>query len=489
MLPTSTAVLARRGPLADRYPAAVALVVCALVPYLALTSSLTPLTKLVGQDLRLSRGALELTTAMADAAYAFGTVLAVQFAQHLRPRRMLLLYVAVFAVAAVVAAWAPTRGLFVAALVLQGLCTSLMLIAAVPPLVTGWGAGKMPVTAVIMNLCIFGAVAAGPAVGGLFAGAKTWRPLFWVVAALAVAAALFAVLTYEDEEPQNRDAPWDVVAIALAAGGCASSFFGAAELELHGRATTLALATLALGIAAILALVVQQFVAARPLMPIRQLATTFPTVGLLLAISASAAAFGVMDVSLTALERRDPAHVALLFLPELGAAIVTAGIFGTLFRTRFTPVYAIAGACLLAAAAAVLTGAATGGDARIALGAGLLGLGVGAAVSPGLFIAGFSLASKEIQRVFAFIELARGVGAFLFAPVLLYLVGVLSPRPAVGTSRALWICCGIALAAAALAGLLLVAGRARLQAPDLEAWQEQGEPAWESPPLLGRGSA
>ena len=32
-----------RGPLADSYGAAVALVICALVPYLALTSAVTPL--------------------------------------------------------------------------------------------------------------------------------------------------------------------------------------------------------------------------------------------------------------------------------------------------------------------------------------------------------------------------------------------------------------------------------------------------------------
>src|SRR3569833_2267262 len=155
-----------RGSFADSYAGAVALVVSALVPYLALTAALTPLTKLIGEDLHLSRGALELTSGMANAAYAFGTGVAVQLAQHLRPRRMLLVYVSVFVVAAVVAAAAPTRGLFVAAFVLEGLCTSLMLIAAVPPLVIGWGAGKMPTTGLIMNLAIFGAVAAGPSLGG-----------------------------------------------------------------------------------------------------------------------------------------------------------------------------------------------------------------------------------------------------------------------------------------------------------------------------------
>src|SRR5581483_846554 len=135
----------------------------------------------------------------------------------------------------------------------------------------------------------------------------------------------------------------------------------------------------------------------------------------------------------TALEKASPTHTGYLFLPELGAAVLTAIVFGAIFRTRFTPIYALTGIVVLAVAGVVLIGVAGGSDARIATGAGLLGLGVGAAVSPGLFIAGFSLASAQIQRVFALIELLRGVGAFLFAPILVFLTVALGSfrKPAV----------------------------------------------------------
>jgi MFS family permease len=474
----------RRGPLADSYAAAVALVVCALVPFLALAASLGPLTKLIAGDLHLSRGALELTTAMSDACYAVGTVVSVQFAQHLRQRRMLLVYVTVFVAAAVVAAAAPTRELFVGAFVLEGLCTSLMLIAAVPPLVIGFGADKVASTGVVMNLCIFGAVAAGPSIGSFSAGAHDWRTLFWVVAGIAAAAAVLSLLTFEDAEPQDEDAPWDWTAVGMALAGCVAAFFGAAELEIRMHATGLALATLFAGVAVVVAMVVHQYRKRNPLMPVEQLATTFPVVGILVALAASAAAFGLMDLSLTALEQRDPAHVGLLFLPELAAAMVTAGIFGAIFRTRFTPLYAIAGLVVLCAAAAVLTGVATGGDLRIAIGAGLLGLGVGAAVSPGLFIAGFSLGSAQIQRVFALIELLRGVTAFLFGPVVLYLAGILAPETAAGIADAVWICFAVCVLGLVAAVVVFLAGGARLRRPDLERWQDEGDPAWDSPELL-----
>lgn len=474
----------RRGPLAGSYPAAVALVVCALVPFLALAASLGPLTKLIASDLHLSRGALELTMGMSVAGYAVGTVISVQFAQHLRQRRMLLLYVTVFAVAAVVAAAAPTPGLFITAFVLQGLCTSLMLIAAVPPLVIGFGADKIASTGVVMNLCIFGAVAAGPSIGSFSAAANDWRTLFWIVAGIAAAAWVLSLLTFEDAEPQDQDAPWDWVALAMALAGCVAAFFGAAELEIRMHATALALAALFAGLALVVTMVVHQYRKRDPLMPVEQLATTFPVVGILVALAASAAAFGLMDLSLRALEQRDPTHVGLLFLPELATAMLTAGIFGAIFRTRFTPLYAIGGLVVLCVAAAVLTGVATGGDLRIAIGAALLGLGVGAAVSPGLFIAGFSLGSAQIQRVFALIELLRGVTAFLFGPVVLYLAGILAPDATAGVANAVWICFGICVAGVIAAVVVFVAGGAQLQRPDLERWQEAGEPAWKSPELL-----
>jgi hypothetical protein len=59
--------------------------------------------------------------------------------------------------------------------VLQGLCTSRLLIAAAPPLFLGFPVGKLRPTAVIFNLCIFGAVAAGPLIGGAQASFHAWR--------------------------------------------------------------------------------------------------------------------------------------------------------------------------------------------------------------------------------------------------------------------------------------------------------------------------
>jgi MFS family permease len=461
----------------------VALVIFALVPFLMLTAAMLPLGAVVAKSLGLTKPALDITIGLSDAGYAFGTVLAVQFAVHLPARRMLLGYVSAFVVAAVLAAWAPSAAVFAAAFVVEGLCTSLMLIAAVPPLVTGWPTAKMPWTASIMNLCVFGAVALGPTIGGLQAATGDWRPLFWVVAGVGLVALVFALLTYEDQPAQDRGAPWDFVALALAGCGCAAAFLGAAQLEASGPGPG-SLCLLLAGVIMIAALVVHQYRSKHPLMPVRQLATTFPVIGVVIAMCASSAAFGLMELVLTALQGTSPAHIALLFLPEFGAAVVTAVLFGVLFRTRFTPLLAGAGLAVLCAGAAVLTSLASGGGTVVAVGSALVGLGVGASVSPAMFLAGFSLRSAQIQRVFALIELLRGVAAFLGAPVLLYLATVIGTSAAGGT-RATLICLGIAACGGLTAAGVFLLGGGRLQTPHLQRWNE-GEPAWASPPLFGR---
>jgi MFS family permease len=473
-----------KGPLANSYTSAIALVVFALIPYLALSTALTPLTPILAKSVGLSEQSLQLTTGMANAAYAFGTVAAVQLAVHLRGRRLLILYASLFVLGSILAATAWTPGLFIAGRVMQGLCTSLMLIAAVPPLVIGWPVSKMRWTAGTMNLCIFGAVAIGPVIGGVQAGAHAWHTLFWIVAGASVLALAFALLTFEDQPPADRSAPWDWVAQILAGGGCAAAFFGASELETHAMLSLIVFLPLIAGAAMIFALLLFEFFVKDPLMPIRSLASTLPAAGVLIAMCAGAASVALVELSQTALQSKaTPAHAGMLFWPEFGAAAATAVLFGLILRTRLIPLLALGGLVMLSAGALVLTGVASGPNALVVVGSGLVGLGVGASVSPALFTAGFSLPSDQIQRVFAVVELLRGVAAFMFAPIVLHLSKTIARTPAEGTRIGVWLCFAIASGGALVAGYLYVLGRLRLHPPKLERWLEGEGPAFDSPPL------
>jgi MFS family permease len=478
----------RQGPLAGRYPAVATMVMFALIPYLALSAALEPLTPIIAKELHMSLQTMSLSSGMANAAYAAGTVLAVQFAQHLPQRRMMVLYATVLVIGSVLAASAQDPAMYITGHVLQGLCTSLLLISAVPPLAIGYPASKLHTTAMIMNMCIFGAVALGPAIGGLQANSHAWRPLFWIIAAIAASALILAVLTFDDAPAANPDSPRDLPAIALAAIGCAAAFFGASELLTNPFLSVVTIVPLLGGLATIIVLVVYQFRAKEPLLTIRPLLTsTMPVAGIVVALFAAAASVSATVLTAAVLTiRYGPLHAGLLYLPEVAGAIITAVLLGKIITKRSLHYLPLAGMGFLAAGIAVFCINVPSSQGATLIASGLTGIGLGATVAPALFVAGFSLASASLQRVFAIVELLRAVAAFMIAPIFVHFAVNYAGGLDAGTEVALWIGLGLAVAGAAIGVAIYALGNARPQTPDIDAFVAGECPAWYSPPLLAR---
>ncbi|WP_179469275.1 MFS transporter [Mycolicibacterium vinylchloridicum] len=478
----------RQGPLAGRYPAVAAMVTLALIPYLALSAALDPLVPIISEQLHMTTQTMALSSGLGNAAYAVGTVLAVQFAQHLPQRRMLLVYAVVLVVGSVVAAAAPNATAFITGHVLQGLATSMLLIAAAPPLTIGFPRDKLRTTAVIMNMCVFGAVALGPFVGGVQAEAHAWRPLFWIVAVIALSALVLAALTFDDAPPADPSAPLDLTAIALATVGCTAAFVGAALLTTHEFSDLAVTGPMFGGLALIVVLIVYQFRARRPLLTIRTMMTSaIPVAGVGVALFAAAAS--VAATALTAsvfMQHFSPVQVGLLYLPELGGALVMAVVFGIVISRRAMHFLPLVGMFLLAAGIAVFRASLPANVPLALLGSALTGLALGATVAPALFVAGFSLQSNSLQRVFAIIELLRAVAAFMVAPIFAHLATRYSGDLLEGTGVALWIGFALAIGGAVFGVAVYALSGARPQKPDLDEFLDGDSPAWYSPPLLAR---
>jgi nucleotide-binding universal stress UspA family protein/MFS family permease len=475
----------RQGPLAGRYGPSAAMVILFLVPYLGLSAALLPLTPIITGQLHMSPQAFALTVGVANAGYAVGTVLAVQLAQLLPQRRLLLVYASGLVIGSVLAAAATGPAMFIAGHVLQGLFTSMLLIAAAPPLFLGFPQAKLRWTAVILNICIFGAVAAGPLVGGAQASFHAWRPLFWIVTGIAAAALLMSLLTFQDAPPADPSAPRDGVAIGLAATGSVAAFWGASELFTHRFLDPVAVIPLIVGLVLIVILWVYEYTASRPLLTVRALASTIPISGIIIAVCAAAASTSAIALTATVLAPHyPPLHVGLLFIPELVAAVITGIAFGAVFDKRLIHYFALMGMVFLAAGVLVLRSTVPPSQTLALVGSGLTGVGIGASVVPALFLAGFSLRSASIQRVFAILELLRAVAAFMIVPILLHFAVTLTGLATPAMATALWICFGLA-AGGAIAGVLLyVLARLRPPSPALARWMGGQDPAWDSPPLL-----
>ena len=223
------------------------------------------------------------------------------------------------------------------------------------------------------------------------------------------------------------------MAIALAASGCVAAFFGASELLTHSSWAPTFVPLIG-GLALIVVLIVDQYRAKRPLLTIRSmLASTMPVAGIVVALFAAAASVSATALTASLLgSRYGPLHIGLLYLPELGGAVLTA--FAARRRVQRRPIHylPLVGMVFLAAGIAVFLIQLPPTQALTLIGSGLTGIGLGATVAPALFVAGFSLPSANLQRVFAIVELLRAVAAFMIAPVFAHLAVTVggNPRPA-----------------------------------------------------------
>ncbi len=478
----------RQGPLAGRYPAVAAMVLLALIPYLALSAALEPLTSIIGAEFHAGPQALALSSGLANAAYAVGTVLAVQLAQHLPQRRVLIVYVTLLVIACIVTASAQSIVMFDAGRIVQGLCTSLLLIAAVPPLALGYPLSKLKTTAVIMSMCIFGAVAAGPAIGGLQAQADAWRPLFWIVAGIAVVAFVLAFLTFEDAPPADPSSPTDIPAIGLAAIGCFAAFFGSSMLATHAFLDPIAIVPLLGGLAVIIILVVYQATAPNPLLTIRSMLTSsIPVAGIVLALLAAAASVSATALTAEAMASQySPLHLGLLYLPELGGAFLTAVILGQVIDTKNLQWLPLVGMGFLAAGILLFRIEVPSSEGMTLVASFVTGIGLGATVAPALFASGFALRATNLQRVFAIVELLRAVAAFMIAPIFAHFAVNVAGGLDEGVGIALWIGFALAVLGGVVPVLIYWGSGARPEKPDLEGFLAGEGPAYPSPPLLAR---
>jgi MFS family permease len=381
-------------------------------------------------------------------------------------------------------AWSP--GWYETGRIVQGAATGLLLVIALPPLITQFGVEKLPVTAVFVNIGLFGAVSVGPLLGGVAGTGDHWRWLMAGAAAVGGVALLLAIPTLGRHPGFDPDRSPDLPGFALAAVGCALSFLGVAQLVTRDLSDWHVWLPLAVGLVALLSFIVLEYGREDPLVPVRALSTSLPVVGTLTAMVAGAAAVSLAELAATGLlqgQHLSPARAGLLFWPEALGVVVAAAVFGLLIRTRWVPVVAFVGLAVLVGAGVLLV--APRNHVLLLAGAGLLGLGAGSTVSPGLFLAAFGVPSNTVGRAFALVELARSEAAYLVGPILLWLAKQLG-SPAHGLAVSTWTAVVITAAGLLLVLVLYALSRPKFRAPDLEAWLGGDEQALHSPPTADR---
>ncbi|GLZ02811.1 hypothetical protein Acsp03_02780 [Actinomadura sp. NBRC 104412] len=463
-----------------------ALVLLALCPFLILSGA----SQLFGEQLQreLGGGALgmQLAAGMSDAAYALGAVIAADLIQRVPARQVYLACEVAFVVGSLLAALAPGIVPFAVGHVLQGLATGMLLVAALPPLVTGHGVDKVPLTAAFVSLGLFGAVTLGPVVGGIVGDVAQWRPLFVGTAVIGVLGFVTGLLAFPRRPLGGHEMTFDWAAIPIATVATILSFLGVALLGEVTFASPGFIVPVVLGLAALGALLVTQYRMRHPLMPLRVLTNTLPVTGISLAMVVGAAFITLIELTVAYLLQvagRSQILSGALLAAQLAGIAVSAWLFKRTLTSRWLPVLPFTGLFTVAAGGAILLGLGAGHDHLVVTTAGvLLGFGAGAGVTPGLFMAALSVPASRLGPTFGLVELLRSEAAFLVGPVLLYLA-MTHTDLGDGIRSSVLITVVVTLIGGVVSGVLLLLGGVPPHRPDLETWMGGRTSAYHSPPV------
>jgi MFS family permease len=473
------------------YVPRLAIALFSLVPYIVVASGAALYRPEIMHDTSATRGALSIIEGLSTAGYAFGALFGGDLINRFPQRHMFITGQCVFIAGWLLSALAVGSLTYGAGRVLAGFATGTLLVTSLPPVMRQFPPERLPTSAAFVNLGLFGAVAAGPLLGGLVAHEHAWREIYGSFAFLGVFNIAVGLATLPKMDPYNPDLRFDHVGIALAFAATVLPFWASGELASHGFGALIVAVPLGIGLACFLALLLVEYHQREALAPVTRMWSTLPVVGTWIAMLGGG--IFVTFVLLTAqlmikVEGLSPLQAGFSYWPQVLGAFITAGILAFVFHTRFLPVLAFGGMVVLIAGGALLlllNKGDTGPQLLAAL--GLLGLGAGATVSPGLFVAGLSLPSQMLGRIFALIELVRSVADFIMAPVLERIAKVSSNGHGLavdGIHEAMWVALLIAVSGTLLVVVVYLLGGARLRQPDIRAWVEGRRPAVNSPKLL-----
>jgi EmrB/QacA subfamily drug resistance transporter len=279
--------------------------------------------------------ALEWTVNAYTLSYAVLLLTGAALGDRFGRRRMFMAGIALFTLASAGAALAPSAGLLIAARAIQGVgaaiatpLTLTLLADAFPPAQRGLALG---VWSGISGI----AVALGPLVGGAVIDAGSWHYIFWInVPVGAVLVPLVARRLKESHGPTRR---LDLAGLALGSAGLFGLVYGLVRSQTLGWGSTEVLATLAAGLALLVAFVVHERRTDAPMLPMEFFARRGFAVTNAVSLSMYFGMFGsvfFLSQFLQDVLGNSPLQAGVKLLAWTGATLIVAPLAG-IFSERY----------------------------------------------------------------------------------------------------------------------------------------------------------
>jgi EmrB/QacA subfamily drug resistance transporter len=221
----------------------------------------------IHRDLGASIQSLEWTVSAYILSYAVLLLTGAALGDRFGRKRMFMAGIALFTASSAAAALAPSIDTLIAARAIQGVgaaiatpLTLTLLADAFPPDRRGMAIG---VWSGISGI----AVALGPLVGGAVVQAASWQWIFWINVPIGIALVPLAGLRLT--ESHGPTAKLDLVGLALSSTGLFGIVFGLVRSQSLGWGSPVIVASLAAGVALVVAFVAYERRTESPMLPMR----------------------------------------------------------------------------------------------------------------------------------------------------------------------------------------------------------------------------
>lgn len=364
-----------------RNPAAILTVMCAGMFLVLLDVTIVNVAlPAIGRGLHTDIASLQwvvdgYVVAIAGLLLAAGTV-----GDRIGHRRMLLAGFAVFGLASLACALAPSVGVLIAARVVQGVGGALLLPSTMAVIVDVFPdraeqAKALGTWAAVSSL----ALPAGPLLGGILVDRLGWRPVFWIAVPLTIAATVAARIVVP-AAPPRRGERIDVPGLAGFVLGLGALVFAVISAGHHAGTAVVGTAAV-VAVCALAGAYLSARRSAHPFLPVDLLRHKDFLAPNVVALMMNLIFNGILFIGMLYLQDtlgRSPVAAGVSVLPLALPLVLLAPVSGRL-TARYGPRPAIAIGCALAAcgSAMLLTLDDRGGSGGLLLSFTVLGCGSG----------------------------------------------------------------------------------------------------------------
>jgi EmrB/QacA subfamily drug resistance transporter len=283
------------------------------------------------RDLHVSLSSLQWTLNAYGIAFAAGIITAAALGDRFGRRKVFTIGLALFTVASVACALAPSLSLLIAARTVQGLGGAVVL-----PLSLTILTAAFPVQRRGMIVGIYGglaglAVAMGPIVGGAVTQSIDWHWIFWINVPIGVVAVLLG-LRMLPESYGARDR-LDLVGVGLITAGVVALVWALSRANQVGWSSAEVVGTLVAGAVLLIVFVWWERSVREPMLPLRLFAVRDFTLGNLTTFLMSGAIFagGLLVTEEFQLARHySPVGAGVRLLPFFATPMVVSPLAGAL---------------------------------------------------------------------------------------------------------------------------------------------------------------